>query len=68
MATRSEGGTSCTLEVLSASSITMSSLAFSSDGFSSCRSSMALIPSGVAALPSPNTFASRLRLMLARAG
>ncbi len=68
MATNSTGGTSCTLAVFSASSITIELVAVSLTGFSFCSSSIALMPIGVAAFPSPSTLADMLRTMSPRAG
>jgi hypothetical protein len=68
MATSSTGGTICTLAVLMASSITMELVAVSFTGFSFCSSSMALIPIGVAAFPSPSTLAEMLRTIMPIAG
>ena len=56
------------LAVLIASSMTMGLVAVSLEGFSFWSSSIALIPNGVAALPSPNTFAARLSAIMPSAG
>ena len=56
-ASRSTGGRSWTLAVLIASSMTMEFVAVSADGFSVSGSSIALMPNGVAAFPSPSQVA-----------
>ena len=67
-ASRSTGGTSCTPAVLMARSMTIELVAVSSEGLSFCSSSMALMPKGVAALPSPKTVAVRLSAIIPSAG
>ena len=67
-ASSSTGGTSCTPAVLSASIITIELVAVSVERLSFCSSSIALMPNGVAALPSPSQLAVRLRAISAKAG
>ncbi len=59
-ATTVAGRISCTLEVLIARNMTMALVAVSFFSLSSCSSSIALRPSGVAALPSPSMLADML--------
>ena len=59
---------SCTLAVLMASSMTIELVAVSSEVLSFCSSSIALMPNGVAALPSPKTLAVRLSAIIAQRG
>jgi hypothetical protein len=67
-ASSSTGGTSWTLAVFTASSITIGSVAVSSLGFSFWSSSIALIPNGVAALPSPKMLAVMFSAIIPSAG
>ena len=67
-ASSSTGGMSCTLAVLMASSMTIGLVAVSFVGLSVCSYSIALMPNGVAALPSPNTLAARLSAIRPSAG
>ncbi len=62
------GGTSWMPAVLMAMSMTIELVAVSSEGLSFCNSSMALMPNGVAALPSPNRVAVRLSAIIPSAG
>ncbi|MNG07913.1 hypothetical protein D3C84_912380 [compost metagenome] len=51
------------LDVFSASSVHMAGVAVFGSGFSFCSSCIALMPIGVAALPSPSKFAAILLIM-----
>jgi len=61
-------GTSVMLDVLIASSVHMAGVAVFGSGFSFCSSCIALMPIGVAALPSPSRFALMFDMMYPIAG
>ena len=61
-------GISCTPEVVMAMNVTIGLLAVSLSPFSSCSSSIALIPNGVAALFSPSMLAAIATTMAPEAG
>ena len=67
-ATTVAGRMNCTLEVLMARNITMALVAVFLSGLSSCNSSIAFRPSGVAALPNPSMLADMLSTMEPIAG